>query len=116
MTLQERHVGDAVVLDLAGRLTLDGGTERLKDKINSLLYQGTRQLLINLEETSYIDSGGLGQLVASFNAVSRQGGTLKLFNLGRQSRDLLAMTKLLMVFDTYETEEDALQSFAQRVA
>ncbi len=116
MTLQERHIGDAVVLDLDGRLTLDGGSERLKDKINSLLYQGTRQLLINLEDITYIDSGGLGQLVAISIAVSRQGWILKLFNLGRQSRDLLAMTKLLMVFDTYESEEDALQSFARRVA
>ncbi len=116
MTLQERRIGDAVVLDLGGRLTLDDGSERLKDKINSLLLQGTRELFINLGDIVYIDSGGLGQLVVSSTAVSHQGGSLKLFNLGRQSRDLLAMTKLLMVFDTYESEEDALQSFAQRVA
>ena len=116
MKLQERHVGDAVVLDLEGRLTLEGGSERLKDKINSVLHQGVRQLFINLEDITYIDSGGLGQLVASSIAVSRQGGSLKLFNLGRQSRDLLAMTKLLMVFDTYESEEDALQTFAQRLS
>ena len=116
MTLQERHIGDAVVLDLEGRLTLEDGSERLKDKINSLLHQQVRQLFINLDHASYIDSSGLGQLVASSTAVARQGGSLKLFNLGRQSRDLLVMTKLLMVFDTYESEEDALQSFAQRVA
>ncbi len=116
MTLQERRIGDAVVIDLEGRLTLEGSSERLKDKINSLLHQGIRQLFLNLEDISYIDSGGLGQLVASSTAVTRQGGSLKLFNLGRQSRGLLAMTKLLMVFETYESEEDALQSFAQRVA
>ena len=115
MKLQERHIGDAVVLDLDGRLTLDGGTERLKDKINSLLHQGTRQLVIDLGHVSYIDSGGLGQLVASFQTVSHQGGNLKLLNVGRRARHLLAMTKLLMVFDTYESEEDALQSL-QRVA
>ena len=116
MTLHERHVGDAVVLDLDGRLTLEDGSERLKDKINSLLHQQERQLFINLDHTSYIDSSGLGQLVASSIAVTRQGGSLKLFNLGRQSRDLLVMTKLLMVFDTYPTEQAALRSVAQRVA
>lgn len=116
MRLQERRIDDAVVLDLEGRLTLENGSERLKDKINSLLLQGSRRLFINLGDVSYIDSGGLGQLVVSSTAVSDQGGSLKLFNLGRQSRDLLAMTKLLMVFDTYDSEADALQSFAQRVA
>ena len=116
MTLQERHIGDAVVLDLEGRLTLEDGSERLKDKINSLLHQQVRQLFINLDHTSYIDSSGLGQLVASSTAVARQGGSLKLFNLGRQPRDLLVMTKLLVVFDTYPTEQAALRSVAQRVA
>jgi len=113
MDIQERHIGDAVVLDLDGQLTLGDNSARLKDKINSLLHQGARQLFINLEEISYIDSGGLGQLVASFTAVARQGGSLKLFNLGKQSKDLLAITKLIMVFDTYAGEDDALQSAGQ---
>ena len=76
----------------------------------------TGAIFINLGDIFYIDGGGLGQLVVSSTAVSHEGGSLKLFNLGRQSRDLLAMTKLLMVSDTYESEEDALQSFAQGVA
>ena len=116
MTVQERHIGDAVVLDLDGRLTLEGSSERLKDKINSLLHQGTRKLFINLGDVSYMDSGGLGQLVASFQAASHQGGSVKLFNLGKRSRHLLTITKLLTVFDTFESEEDALQSLVQRVA
>ncbi len=112
MDLQERHVGDVVVLDLRGQLTLADGSERLKDKIYSLLHQGVRQVLINLGDVSYIDSGGLGQLVSSFNSFTRQGGSLKLFNVGKRSRDLLAMTKLVMVFDTYDSEDEAVQSFA----
>ena len=116
MTLQERRIGDAVVLDLGGRLTLEDGSERLKDKINSLLLQGTRELFINLADVTYMDSCGLGQLVSCSTAVSHEGGSLKLFNLDGRARHLLTITKLLMVFDTYESEEDALQSFAQRVA
>ncbi len=111
MDLQERHVGDVVVLDLRGQLTLGDGSEQLKDKINSLLLQEARQVLINLGDVSYIDSGGLGQLVSSFTSFTREGGSLKLFNVGKRSRDLLAMTKLVMVFDTYDSEEKAVQSF-----
>ncbi len=113
MELKERHIGDVVVLDLRGRLTLGAeGSVRLKDKINSLLHQGARQMLINLGDVSYVDSGGLGQLVSSLNSVKRRDGDLKLFNLGKRSTDLLAMTKLLIVFDTYESEQEAVQSFA----
>ena len=111
MKLDERRVGDVVVLDLSGRLTLGDNSERLKDKINSMLHDGTRNILLNLGEVTYIDSGGLGQLVASFKGVKSENGSLKLFNLGKQSTELLAMTKLLMVFDTYETEREALESF-----
>ena len=114
MELEERHVGDVVVLDLSGQLTLTAdGSERLKDKINSLLQQGLRDIVVNLGEVTYIDSGGLGQLVASFTRVTRQDGSLKLLNLGKQSKSLLSMTKLLMVFDTYDNEEAAVQSFGR---
>ena len=111
MELEERRVGNVVVLDLSGRLTLGDDSTRLKDKINSVLHDGTRHILLNLGDVSYIDSGGLGQLIASFTGVQRENGRLKLFNLGRQSKELLAMTKLVMVFDTYDTEDEALASF-----
>ena len=99
------------VLDLNGKLTLGDSSEHLKDKINSLLLDGSRNILLNLGEVSYIDSGGLGQLVASFKGVKSENGHLKLFNLGKQSSELLAMTKLLMVFDTYDTEQEGVESF-----
>ncbi len=112
MELQERRVGNVVALDISGQLTLEDGSMRLKDKINSLLHDGVRNILLNLGDVSYIDSGGLGQLVSSFTSVKRENGNLKLFNVGKRSKDLLAMTKLLMVFDTYDTEQEAADSFA----
>ena len=109
MELRERHVGDVVVVDLKGQLTLADGSQELKDKINSLLHQGLRQVALNLADVPYIDSGGLGQLLASLSTVKRHDGTLTLFNLGERSKDLLSTTKLLMVFDAYDSEQDALQ-------
>ena len=111
MELHERHIGNVVVLDISGQLTLADGSVRLKDKINSVLYEGSRNILLNLGDVSYIDSGGLGQLVSSFTSVTRENGSLKLLNVGKRSKDLLAMTKLLMVFDTYDTEHEAVDSF-----
>ena len=112
MELQQRQIGNVVVFDISGQLTLADGSVRLKDKINSVLHDGSRNILLNLGDVSYIDSGGLGQLVSSFTGVARENGSLKLLNVGKRSRDLLAMTKLLTVFDTYETEHEAVESFA----
>lgn len=116
MELQERRVGDVVILDLSGQLTLGDDSMRLKDKINSVVQQGRRNILLNLGDVSYIDSGGLGQLVSSFTGVRRENGQLKLFNVGGRARDLLAMTKLLMVFDTYDSEDEAVASFSSEPA
>ena len=80
-----------VVLDLVGQLTLGDNSLQLKDKINSALLDGTRDILLNLGDVSYIDSGGLGQLIASFKGVKSENGRLKLFNLGKKSKELLAM-------------------------
>jgi len=111
MELRERRVGDVVILDLGGRLTLTDGSTRLKDKINSVVMEGGRKILINLGDVTYIDSSGLGELVSAFTGVKRHEGRLKLFNVGGRSKDLLVMTKLIMVFDTFDSEADALASF-----
>jgi anti-sigma B factor antagonist len=84
----------------------------LKDKVNSLLNQGRKKIVLNLAEVPYIDSAGLGEVVRTFTTVSRQGGSLKLLNLTKRITDLLAITKLLTVFDTYDSEQDAVQSFS----
>jgi len=111
MEIDERTSGDVKILDLKGRITLGEGDELLKDKINSLLHQGCRKLLLNLEGVPYVDSAGLGEIVRTYTTVSRQGGSLKLLNLTKRIKDLLSITKLLTVFESYDSESEAVRSF-----
>ncbi len=111
MQIEERPSGDVMILDVTGKLTIGEGDELLKDKINSLIQQGHKKLILNLEGVPYVDSAGLGEIVRTYTTVSRQGGNLKLLNLTKRIEDLLSITKLLTVFDTYESEQDALNSF-----
>jgi anti-sigma B factor antagonist len=111
MQIDERVVDGVTILDLKGKMTLGEGDELLKDKINSLIQQDRKKLLLNLEGVPYIDSAGLGEIVRTYTTVSRQGGKLKLLNLTKRIQDLLAITKLLTVFETYESEPDAIKSF-----
>ena len=112
MQIDERPVGDVVVLDLKGKITLGEGDELLKDKVNSLLNQGQRKIVLNLGGVPYIDSAGLGEVVRTYTTVSRQGGSLKLLNLTKRITDLLSITKLLTVFETFESEDEAVRSFS----
>ena len=112
MQIDERQAGDVTILDVKGKLTLGAGDEVLKDKINSLIHQGQKKLLLNLESVPYIDSAGLGEIVRTYTTVSRQGGSLKLLSLTKRITDLLAITKLLTVFETYDHEADAVRSFS----
>ena len=111
MEIVERTVSDVTVLVLKGKMTLGEGDELLKDKINSLLAAGKKKLLLNLEAVPYIDSAGLGEVVRTYTTVSRQGGSLKLLNLTKRIEDLLSITKLLTVFDTFDSEAEAIQSY-----
>ena len=111
MEIVERTVQDVTVLDLKGKMTLGEGDELLKDKINSLLAAGKKKLLLNLESVPYIDSAGLGEVVRTYTTVSRQGGSLKLLNLTKRIEDLLSITKLLTVFDTFDSEAEAIKSY-----
>ncbi|MEW5983943.1 MAG: STAS domain-containing protein [Acidobacteriota bacterium] len=111
MTIDERKVGDVVILDLKGKMTLGDGDELLRTKINTCIAQGKKKIVLNLGEVPYIDSAGLGEVVRTYTTTSRQGGTLKLLNLTRRIQDLLAITKLLTVFETYESEDEAVKSF-----
>jgi len=99
MEIQERTLQDVVVLDLTGKLTIGEGDELLKERISNLVQQGHRNLLLNLEGVPYVDSAGLGEIVRTYTTVSRQGGKLKLVNLTKRITDLLAITKLLTVFE-----------------
>jgi len=112
MQIDQRAVGDVTVLDIKGKITLGEGDEQLKDKVNSLMNQGHKKILLNLAGVPYIDSAGLGEIVRTYTTVSRQGGSLKLLNLTKRIQDLLSITKLLTVFETFDTENEAVRSFA----
>jgi len=111
MQIDERKVGDVMILDLKGKMTLGDGDELLRSKINSMIQAGEKKLVLNLGDVPYIDSAGLGEVVRSYTTVSRQGGSLKLLNLTKRIQDLLSITKLLTVFDTFDSEAAAVSSF-----
>jgi len=112
MEIAERKVSDVTILDLSGKMTLGEGDEMLKTTINNLLAAGVKKLVLNLENVPYIDSAGLGEVVRTHTTVSRQGGSLKLLNLTKRIEDLLSITKLLTVFETYDSEAEAIKSFS----
>ena len=112
MQIDERAVGEVKVLDIKGKVTMGEGNELLKDKVNSLVNQGYKKIVLNLEGVPYIDSAGLGEVVRTYTTVSRQGGSLKLLNLTKRITDLLSITKLLTVFETFDSENDAVRSFS----
>ena len=112
MTIEERPTDGVMILDLKCKLTIGEDVELLKDKINSLIQQGEKKLLLNLAEVPYVDSAGLGEIVRTYTTVNRQGGDLKLLHLTKRIEDLLAITKLLTVFDTFDSEQDAISSFS----
>ncbi len=112
MQIDERAVGDVTILDLRGKVTLGEGDELLKDKVNSLVNQGRKKIILNLENVPYIDSAGLGEIVRTYTTVSRQEGSLKLLSLTKRIQDLLSITKLLTIFETFDSESDAVRSFS----
>jgi anti-sigma B factor antagonist len=115
VNISERSVGDVVIVDVSGRITLgDGGGMILKDKMRSLVQQGQKKVLLNLGEVNYMDSAGLGEIVQAYATVTKNGGAMKLLNVTKRIKDLLSITKLLTVFDTFDSEADALSSFSTK--
>jgi anti-sigma B factor antagonist len=112
MTITERSSDLITVLDLDGKLVTGPGVQLLKDKINSLVLQNRSEIVLNLANVPFIDSSGLGELVTCFTTVTRGGGHLKLLRINERNRDLLVLTKLITVFDAFETEPEAVRSFA----
>jgi anti-sigma B factor antagonist len=111
MHITERSLGGLTILDLSGKLTIDNGAQLLKDKTESLAFQQRTQVIVNLAAVTYIDSGGLGQLVACYTTVARAGGRLTLMNVNTRNRDLLSITKLVAVFETFDSEQAAVESY-----
>jgi anti-sigma B factor antagonist len=100
-------------MDCSGRITLGEGSVQLRDAVRDLLGKGSKQILLNLGDVTYIDSSGIGELVSAFTTVRNQGGDLKLLNLTKKVHDLLQITKLYTVFDVKDDEASAVASFAR---
>ncbi|HET7840066.1 MAG TPA: STAS domain-containing protein [Terriglobia bacterium] len=111
MKATTRQVDSITVIDVSGRITLGEGCTQLRQLIRDLLGKGSKQILVNLADVTYIDSSGIGELVSAFTAVSNQGGQLKLLNLTKKVHDLLQITKLYTVFDVHDDEAKAISSF-----
>lgn len=113
MRISERRVGEVAVVDLAGKLTCTDGPGLVKDKVTSLVYQGHKNIVLNLADITYVDSSGLGELVACHLTAERGGATIKLANAGYRIQDLLVLTKLLTIFESHQSETTAIDSFAR---
>ncbi|HEX8398239.1 MAG TPA: STAS domain-containing protein [Pyrinomonadaceae bacterium] len=111
LSINERQAGDVTVLDMSGRITIGEGSVALRTAIRRLLEEDKKKILLNLGGVGYIDSSGIGELVSSFTAINKEQGQLKLLKLTQKLRDLLAITKLLTVFDVYDDEQEALNSY-----
>jgi anti-sigma B factor antagonist len=112
MQLDQRLVGQVAVVKVTGDITLNkGGDVLLKDKVQSLIQQGYKHIVLDLGGVSYVDSAGLGELVQAYATTKNRGGALKLVNVTTRLRDLLVVTKLLTVFDTFDSEAEAVASF-----
>lgn len=111
LEIRERSVGDVVILELHGRVTIGEGSVQLRDAVSNLLNNNRQKIILNLEGVSYVDSSGIGELVSRYTTTKNQGGQLKLLKLPKKIKDLLMITKLLTVFEIYEDEESALAAF-----
>jgi anti-sigma B factor antagonist len=112
MDIKERVVEGVSILDLSGKIVLGEGDMQIKERIRDLLSDGQKRILLNLADVSYIDSAGLGALISSYTTTRREGGNLKLVNLTKRIQDLLAITKLITVFDTFDDEKSAVGSYS----
>ena len=113
MKMLERQIGNVTILDLSGTLTFYEDADRLKDKINSLIVQERTSVILNLANVSYIDSGGLGQMVSCYNSLSKTAGGLKLLHVSKRNQDLLSITRLVIIFHTFDSEDEAVNSFQE---
>ena len=115
LKLNTRELNGVTVIDCSGRIVFGDEAAMLREKIKSLL-PATNRIILNLVQVSYIDSGGIGTMVSLFTSARAAGGDIKLLNLTKRVGDLLQITKLITVFETYDNESKAIQAFAQKAA
>ncbi len=112
MKIEQREVSGVTILDISGKITIGEGSIEVRNTVRELLDGGKKNVLLNLGNVSYVDSSGIGELVSCFTTVTNSGGQLKLLHLTKKLRELLAITKLLTVFDSYKDEGAAVASFS----
>lgn len=109
----DRKIAGVTVVDVSGRIVLGEDTALLRNTVRDLIATGQKNILLNLAEVPYLDSGGIGELVSAFVAVRREGGNVKLLNLTRRVRGILEIVKLITIFEVFDDEAAALESFAR---
>ncbi len=109
--IEHRRIGDVTVIDVKGKMTIGAGDIQFREDVKRLLDEGQKKLVLNLQGLKYMDSSGVGELVSTYTTVTNRGGELHLCNLSSKILDLLQITQLLQVFDTYTSLEEAVQGF-----
>ncbi len=111
MKIEKRKSGNVTILDLKGKILFGDGIEELRQSINQAIKASEKQLVLNFAEVPYLDSTGLGEVVRSYTTLKKEGGAVKIANLTNKVKDLMMVTKLITVFETFENENDAVKSF-----
>jgi anti-sigma B factor antagonist len=112
MKIETRTIGDVQILDCSGKITLGEGTMAVRNRVRDILKSNGKKIILNLANVNYIDSSGIGELVSTYTTVANSGGQLKLLNLTKKIQELLAITKLLTVFQVFDNEQKAIASFS----
>jgi len=111
MKIAKRKKSDVLILDLQGKILIGEGIDELRGAINNAIKEKETKLILNFAGVPYLDSTGLGEVVRSYTSVKKEGGVVKIINLTTKVRDLLSVTKLITVFETFEDEDKAIASF-----
>ena len=111
MKIEKRKIGNVTVFDLKGKILFGDGIDELRQSINTAIKDNEKQLVLNFAEVPYLDSTGLGEVVRSYTTLKKEGGMVKIANLTNKVKDLMMITKLITVFETFENENEAVKSF-----
>ena len=112
MPINERKRNDVTILDLKGKITIGAAEEALRDAVHRVLGAGAQKVILNLKDVTTIDSSGVGELVSSYTSATNRGAKIKLTKLPAKINDILTITQLITVFDVYDSEDEAVASFA----
>ena len=111
MKIEKRKKGSVTILDLKGKILFGDGIDELRQSINGAIKDNEKQLILNFAEVPYLDSTGLGEVVRSYTTLKKEGGAVKITNLTNKVKDLMMVTKLITVFETFNDENEAIKSF-----